>query len=153
MPEVLWSHEHGPRGGDELNRIEKGANYGWPVTSWGFEYDGGPIGMGIVARDDVTAPAWVWSPSIGPSGLALYRGDEFPEWRGNLLVGSMAFVHLNRLVLRDGQVVAEERLLGGALGRIRFVVEGPDGAVYIGSDTGQIIRLTRAHHQEGGTAN
>ncbi|MEO1035420.1 MAG: PQQ-dependent sugar dehydrogenase [Pseudomonadota bacterium] len=141
--ETLWSHEHGPRGGDELNRIERGSNYGWPVTSWGFEYDGGPIGMGIVAKENVTAPTWVWTPSIGPSGLLVYRGSEFPEWQGNLLVGSMAYVHLNRLVVRDGQIINEERLLPGALGRIRFVAEGPTGAIFLGSDTGQIIKLTR----------
>ena len=141
---TLWINEHGPRGGDELNRVQPGANYGWPVVSWGFEYDGGPIGKGIVAQEGTVQPVWVWSPSIAPSGLLVYTGDRFPDWNGSLFTGSMARLHLNRLVLADGQVVLEERLLPVTAGRVRFVVQGPDGLIYFGNDNGEIRRLVPA---------
>jgi len=138
---ALWSHEHGPRGGDELNVIRKGANYGWPVISYGFEYDGGPIGMGIPVREGMEVPSWVYVPSIAPSDLVIYEGAAFPSWRGSFLIGSMVQTHLNRLVLRDGEVVAEERLAKRILGRIRAVAVDQGGLVYLGSDNGEIWRL------------
>lgn len=137
----LWSHEHGPRGGDELNIIKKGANYGWPVVSYGFEYDGGPIGMGIPAQAGMEVPAWVYVPSIAPSDMVVYQGAAFPAWRGSFLIGSMVLTHLNRLVLRDGEVVAEERLAKRIFGRIRSVAVDQGGLVYLGSDSGEIWRL------------
>jgi len=137
----LWSHEHGPRGGDELNVIKKGANYGWPVVSYGFEYDGGPIGMGIPVQEGMEVPSWVYVPSIAPSDLVIYQGAAFPAWRGSFLIGSMVQTHLNRLVLRDGEVVAEERLAKRILGRIRAVAVDQDGLIYLGSDNGEIWRL------------
>lgn len=137
----LWATEHGPRGGDEMNRIQRGANYGWPVLSFGFEYDGGPIGKGIVFQEGMTQPAWVWVPSIAPSDLLIYTGAAFPAWQGSFLVGAMAQVHLNRLVLRDGIVVLEERLGLGQLGRVRSIAADPEGLVYLGSDSGIIWRL------------
>ena len=137
----LWANEHGPRGGDELNLIKKGANYGWPEISFGFEYDGGPIGQGITSKEDMEQPVWVYVPSIAPSDLVIYQGEAFPSWKGNFLIGSLAFAHLNRLVLRDGAVVAEERLGGGLLGRIRSIAVDAGGFVYLGSDGGDIWRL------------
>ena len=137
----LWAHEHGPRGGDELNRIERGANYGWPVVSFGFEYDGGPIGMGITTREDIHEPTWVYVPSIAPSDMVRYRGAAFPAWQGSFLIGAMAKTHLNRLELRNGAVVLEERLANGVLGRIRAIAVDAAGLVYLGSDSGDIWRL------------
>jgi glucose/arabinose dehydrogenase len=137
----LWAHEHGPLGGDELNLIRRGANYGWPVISYGWEYTGGPIGMGITRRDGMEQPAWVWTPAIAPSGLVVYRGSVFPAWRGSFLIGSMARQHLNRIALVDGRVALEERLLPGRAGRARLVAEGPDGFLYVGNDNGELFRL------------
>ena len=138
----LWEHEHGPLGGDELNIIKRGANYGWPVISYGWEYSGGPIGMGITAKEGMEQPIWVWTPAIAPSGMFVYTGDKFPAWRGSLFIGSMVQHHLNRLVVRDGRVVLEERLMYGKFGRIRLVAQGPDGLIYIGNDDGLLLRLS-----------
>jgi len=137
----LWLHEHGPRGGDELNLVKRGANYGWPVVSYGLEYDGGPVGMGIPWKEGMEFPHWVYDPSIAPSDMVIYQGDAFPVWKGNFLIGAMAGLHLNRLVLRHGEVVAEERLAQRLLGRIRSVAVDKDGLIYVGSDSGQIWRL------------
>lgn len=139
----LWLHEHGPRGGDEIGRVKKGANYGWPVVSYGFEYDGGPIGMGIPWKEGMEIPSWVYVPSIAPSDLVIYQGAEFPAWEGNFLIGAMAGLHLNRIVMRDGEVVAEERLVQRLLGRIRSVAVDGAGRVYLGSDNGEVWRLRR----------
>jgi glucose/arabinose dehydrogenase len=138
---ALWLHDHGPRGGDELNLIKKGANYGWPVVSFGFEYDGGPIGMGLPMQDGMEVPFWVFVPSIAPSDLVVYEGDAFPAWRGNFLLGAMAGVHLNRLVMRGEEIVAEERIGRYVMGRIRSVAVDREGLVYLGSDSGNIWRL------------
>jgi glucose/arabinose dehydrogenase len=138
---VLWAHEHGPRGGDELNRIEAGANYGWPIVSFGFEYSGGPIYKGITQEEGMTQPVWVYVPSIAPSDLVFYEGDAFPDWQGSLLIGSLAYTHLNRLAIEDGAVVLEERIARGDLGRIRAIAVDDAGLVYLGSDLGQIWRL------------
>jgi glucose/arabinose dehydrogenase len=138
----LWLHEHGPRGGDEVQVVKRGANYGWPVTSYGFQYDGGPVGMGIPWREGMEIPAWVYVPSIAPSDLVIYDGQAFPAWRGSLLLGAMAGLHLNRLVLRDGEVVAEERLAQRLLGRIRSIAVDDEGLIYLGSDSGQVWRLS-----------
>jgi glucose/arabinose dehydrogenase len=137
----LWENEHGPRGGDELNLIKKGGNYGWPEISFGFEYDGGPIGKGITSKEEMEQPAWVYVPSIAPSDLVIYQGAAFPAWKGSFLIGSLAFAHLNRLVLRDGIVVVEERLASGPLGRIRSIAVDAGGYIYLGSDGGDIWRL------------
>ena len=137
----LWLHEHGPRGGDEVQRVRKGANYGWPVVSYGFQYEGGPIGMGIPWQEGMELPAWVYVPSIAPSDLVIYQGEAFPAWQGSLLIGAMAGMHLNRLVLRDGEVVAEERLAQRLLGRIRSIAVDAAGRIYLGSDNGEVWRL------------
>jgi glucose/arabinose dehydrogenase len=137
----LWIHEHGPRGGDELNLVRKGGNYGWPVVSYGFQYEGGPVGMGIPTKEGMEMPYWVYVPSIAPSDMVIYQGDAFPAWKGSFLIGAMAGVHLNRLVLRGQEVVAEERLAQRYLGRIRSIAVDQAGLIYLGSDTGNVWRL------------
>lgn len=138
---ALWLHEHGPRGGDELNLVKRGANYGWPIISFGLDYDGGPIGEGIPAKEGMENPIWVYVPSIAPSDMVIYQGDAFPGWRGNFLIGAMAGLHLNRLVQRDGEIIAEERIGRLVMGRIRALAVDARGLVYLGSDNGEIWRL------------
>ncbi|MEE8155258.1 MAG: PQQ-dependent sugar dehydrogenase, partial [Phycisphaerales bacterium] len=127
----LWMVEHGPRGGDELNIIRNGKNYGWPVISYGNEYSTEPIGEGLRAKEGMEQPVYFWVPSIAPSGMLFYTGDLFPAWRGNLFVGALAGEHLIRLVLDGDRVVAEERLLTERGTRIRDIRQGPAGALYL----------------------
>lgn len=139
----LWAHEHGPQGGDELNRVLPGRNYGWPVITFGREYViGTRIGEGT-ERADVEPPLKQWTPSIAPSGMAFYTGDVFPQWKGNLFVGALKFQLLARLVLEDGKVVHEERLDIGR--RIRDVRQGPDGRLWLLDESdGRVLRLDPA---------
>jgi glucose/arabinose dehydrogenase len=137
----LWEHEHGPRGGDEVNIIRPGRNYGWPVISYGREYRGGPVGEGITHQEGMEQPVHYYVPSIAPSGMVFYRGDTFPAWRGNLFIGALAMTHLNRLVIDGNRVVQEERLLEDRNWRVRFVREGLDGYLYLGVDDGLVVRL------------
>ena len=140
----LWTVEHGARGGDELNLTERGKNYGWPVISYSNEYFGGPIGEGT-SKTGLEQPVYYWVPSIATSGLAIYSGDLFPGWKGNIFVGGLKGAQLSRLVLEDGQVVAEETLLEDLDQRIRDVREGPDGALWVLTDDsrdGQIVRIS-----------
>lgn len=139
----LWTIEHGARGGDELNSPEAGKNYGWPVISYGRHYSGAKIGVGA-EKDGMEQPVYYWDPSIATSGLELYTGDLFPGWKGDLLVGGLAGAQLSRLVMTDGRVTAEEKLLTDRGDRIRDVRQGPDGAVYVVTDErrGEILRLT-----------
>ncbi|WP_181899560.1 PQQ-dependent sugar dehydrogenase [Flagellimonas nanhaiensis] len=139
--EELWLHEHGPKGGDELNRIEPGKNYGWPIICHGIDYDDTPIGDGITHMEGMEQPMYHYTPSIAPSGMEFYTGEEFAEWEGNLFIGAMALTHLNRLVLKDGKVIHEERLLEDFGRRVRVVREGPDGLLYLGVDGGMILRM------------
>src|ERR1700678_2531450 len=132
----LWEDEHGPRGGDELNLIEKGKNYGWPVITHGIDYSGVPVGAGITAKDGMEQPVYYWDPIIAPSGLAFYRGRLFPEWKNSVFVGGLRGSLLDRLTLRGDKVVAEEALLTDLHARIRDVRVGPDGAVYVLADMG-----------------
>jgi glucose/arabinose dehydrogenase len=132
----LWAHEHGPRGGDELNIIEKGANYGWPLTVHGIDYPGKPIGEGITHKDGLTDPVYYWDPVIAPSGLAFYTGALFPDWKDSLFVGGLRSLSLVRLKILDNKVVEEEPLLTELRSRIRDVRVGPDGAVYVLTDSG-----------------
>jgi len=138
----LWASEHGPLGGDELNLIKRGANYGWPVISYGWQYDGGPIGMGITRRDGMEQPTVVWTPGIAPSGTIVYTGAAFPQWRGSFFIGAMGQRHLNRIVIQDVRVMLEERLMNRRSGRVRLVAQGPDGLIYLGNDDGQLVRLS-----------
>lgn len=130
----IWTQEHGPRGGDEVNLIEPGVNYGWPEITWGINYSGEPIGQGLRELDGMAQPAHFWDPSIAPSGMTFYDGDAFPEWQGDLFVGALKFQLIARLEMEGDKVVAEERLLEGQLGRIRDVRTGPDGFLYILTD-------------------
>jgi glucose/arabinose dehydrogenase len=139
---TLWEHEHGPRGGDEVNIVRRGANYGWPIITYGREYTGERVGAGISERDGLEQPVYYWLPSIAPGGMDFYTAGAFPGWRGSLLVGAMARGHLNRLVLREDRVLHEERLPAGKRWRVRLVRQGPDGSVYLGTDAGYLLRLT-----------
>ena len=132
----LWEDEHGPRGGDELNLIEKGKNYGWPVITHGIDYSGVPVGAGITAKEGLEQPIYYWDPVIAPSGLAFYQGSLFPEWKSSVFVGGLRGMLLDRLTLSGDKVVAEEALLTDLHTRIRDVRVGPDGAVYVLTDTG-----------------
>ena len=126
----LWVTEHGARGGDELNISRAGANYGWPVISYGTEYSGAPVGDGDTSQPGMEQPRYFWRPSIAPSELMFYTGDLFPEWRGNLFVTALSGQHISRLVLEGDKVIAEERLLVERGQRIRELRQGPDGALY-----------------------
>jgi glucose/arabinose dehydrogenase len=132
----LWEHEHGPRGGDELNIIEKGRNYGWPVVVHGVDYPGAAIGEGITHKEGMEDPVYYWDPVIAPSGMAFYTGELFPQWRNSLFVGGLRGMMLDRLTIKDDKVVAEEPLLTDLRARIRDVRVGPDGAVYVLTDSG-----------------
>ena len=139
----VWVHEHGPQGGDELNLLRAGQNYGWPVITYGVEYGiGTQIGEGT-HKPGMVQPNYYWVPSIAPSGMSFYNGDRFPQWRGSLFIGSLKFRLLTRLEFTGGEVVKEERLLRGTLGRIRDVRTGPDGLLYLLTDesNGRLVRL------------
>ncbi len=130
----VWSHEHGPQGGDEINVIEAGVNYGWPVTTYGREYrSGAPIGVGTAAPG-MAQPVLHWTPSIAPSGMTFYDGDRFPGWRGDLFAGALAGQHLRRVQLDGERAVAEEVLLQRRVGRVRDVKQGPDGMLWLLED-------------------
>jgi glucose/arabinose dehydrogenase len=132
----LWEHEHGARGGDELNIIEKGRNYGWPVVAHGIDYPGKPIGEGLLHKEGMADPVYYWDPVIAPSGLAFYTGTLFPEWKNSLFVGGLRGMMLDRLEIANDKVIAEEPLLTDLRTRIRDVRVGPDGAVYVLTDSG-----------------
>ena len=141
----LWEQEHGPKGGDEINIIEKGGNYGWPVVSYGVNYDGSPVGQGKQYHAGMVDPVWHWTPSIAPSGMAFYTGNLFPGWKGSLFNGALKFMLLSRLMLDGDKVVKEERMLQGLHERIRDVRQGPDGALYLtDSGAGRILRVAPA---------
>jgi glucose/arabinose dehydrogenase len=141
----LWEHEHGPRGGDEINIIEKGKNYGWPVIGYGIDYNGAKIHKST-HKEGMEQPVWYWVPSIAPSGMAFYTGNLFPTWRGNLFVGALAGQILVRLELDGEKVLREERLLQELHERVRDVRQGPDGALWLATDnsSGRILRLAPA---------
>ena len=137
----LWVSEHGPQGGDELNRLRPGANYGWPVITYGEEYGGGKIGEGT-ARAGMEQPVHYYVPSIATGGLAFYDGDAFPAWRGDAFIGALRKFHLNRVSIGPGDETREERLLADLNLRIRDVKVGPDGLIYVLSEQGSLVRLT-----------
>ena len=140
----LWIGEMGTRGGDELNLIEKGKNYGWPLIAYGQEYSGKPIGEGATARANLQQPVYYWDPVIAPSGAQWYTGNAFPAWKGNLFVGALREKSLVRLVMDGQRVVGEERLLTDRGQRVRDVRQGPDGALYVVTDerNGQLWKMT-----------
>ena len=140
----FWVIEHGTNGGDELNRVEKGKNYGWPLQAYGIEYAGGPIEGAATNRSEFEQPVYYWDPVIAPSGAQFYTGDAFPAWRGNLFVGSLKEKRLVRLKLEDRRVTGEEHLLVDRNQRVRDVRQGPDGALYIVTDqqNGELWKIT-----------
>ncbi len=142
----LWEQEHGPMGGDEINIIVPGRNYGWPLVSHGRNYDGTPVGAGKSEMPGMEPPVWHWTHSIAPSGMAFYTGDLFPGWKGSLFNGALKFQMIVRLELKGDKVMKEERLLQGLRERIRDVRQGPDGALYLLTDNnaGRILRVVPA---------
>ena len=140
----LWEVEMGPQGGDELNRPERGRDYGWPTITYGEEYSGQPIGRAITQAEGMEQPVYYWDPVISPSGMVFYSGTLFPEWRGNAFVGGLSSKALVRLVLQGDRVVGEERLLADRNERVREVAQGPDGALYILTDSpqGSLLRIS-----------
>lgn len=140
----LWTVEHGAKGGDELNLIEKGKNYGWAVITYGEEYSGEPISGGVTQKEGYEQPVYYWDPVIAPSGMEFYTGNLFPEWRGSIFIGGLASQKLVRLVIKDNRVVGEENLLTDRGQRIRDVRQGPDGALYVVTDqsNGELLKIT-----------
>ncbi len=137
---ALWTVEHGPKGGDELNIPQAGKNYGWPIITYGQDYDGKPIGEGITAKAGMEQPVYYWDPVIAPSGMAFYTGDKFPAWKGSLFLGGLGSQKLVRLALKGNRVVGEEWFPMNA--RIRDVAQGPDGYLYLVDETnGKLLRL------------
>ncbi|WP_448519181.1 PQQ-dependent sugar dehydrogenase [Rhodoflexus sp.] len=138
---TLWAHEHGAKGGDELNIVEKGKNYGWPVITYGVNYNGTPI-SNLTAKEGMEQPVKYWVPSIAPCGMAMVNSDKYPEsWQNNILIGALAMRHIARLEMKEQKVVNEEKLVEG-MARIRWIGQGPDGYIYVLSEgPGMLFRL------------
>jgi len=137
----LWENEFGPKGGDELNRIEGGKNYGWPIITYGIEYSGGKVGEGIQQKAGLEQPVYYWDPVISPSGMTFYEGAEISEWRNNLFIAALSGMHICRLVIENNKVTGEERLLSGENQRFRDITQGLDGALYAVTDQGKLYRI------------
>jgi aldose sugar dehydrogenase len=137
----LWENEFGPRGGDELNRIQPGKNYGWPTITYSIEYGGQTIGEGITQKEGMEQPVYYWDPVLSPSGMTFYTGDAIPEWKNNLFISGLNSNHIARIVLRDNRVVGEERILANEGQRFRDVTQGRDGALYAITDEGRLYRI------------
>jgi glucose/arabinose dehydrogenase len=138
----LWESEFGPRGGDEINIIRAGKNYGWPVITYGREYSGEKVGDGIQQKAGMEQPVYYWDPVISPSGICFYKGDAIPEWKNNLFVSSLSAQHLDRLVIKNNKVVGEERLLTDKNQRIRDVTY-LNNMLYAITDDGDIYRISK----------
>lgn len=137
---TLWEHEHGPKGGDEVNIIQKGKNYGWPSITYGINYNGATISK-LTAQAGMEQPVIYWTPSIAPSGLAFVTSSKYPGWENNLLVGSLSFRYLHRCVVRDGKIVKQEKLLD-RIGRVRCIKQAPDGYLYFSVEgDGKIYKI------------
>ena len=139
----IWLSEHGPRGGDEINRLTAGANYGWPTITYGIEYDGKPIGAAIQKQDGLEQPVYYWDPVISPSGMTFYTGNRVPEWENNLFIGALSGMHIARLAIENNKVVGEERLLAGEGQRFRDITQGSDGALYAVTDQGRLYKIDK----------
>lgn len=140
----LWQSEFGPRGGDEINRIRVGANYGWPVITYGIDYSGQTMGAGIQQKEGMEQPVYYWDPVISPSGITFYKGNRIPEWENNLFIGALSGQHIDRLVIdSNNKVVGEERLLANENQRFRDVTQGTDGALYAITDAGRLYKIDR----------
>ncbi len=139
----LWQSEHGPRGGDEINRIEPGANYGWPTITYGIEYSGEAVGGGIQQQNGMEQPVYYWDPVVSPSGISFYKGNQIPEWQNNLFIGTLSGMHIVRLVIANNRVTGEERLLASENQRFRDITQGADNALYAITDAGRLYRIDR----------
>jgi glucose/arabinose dehydrogenase len=140
----LWNSEHGPRGGDEINRVRGGANYGWPVITYGIEYSGQVIGNPpIQQQNGMEQPVYYWDPVISPSGMTFYKGSRIPEWENDLFIGALSGTHIARLVIDDNKVVGEERLLESEGQRFRDVTQGKDEALYAITDQGRLYKIDK----------
>lgn len=137
----LFSNEFGPRGGDEVNHVQPGKNYGWPVITYGIEYSGKKIGEIIQQKEGMEQPVYYWDPSVSPSGMTFYSGNQIPEWQNNLFVGCLSGSHIARLVIENNKVVGEERLLFEEYQRFRDVTQGNDGALYAVTDQGRLYKI------------
>lgn len=135
----IWTHEHGPRGGDEVNLTRKGENYGWPIISYGINYSGTEFAEDT-ARAGMMQPEWYWDPSIAPSGMAFITSDTYPEWQGHLMVGSLKFNYLVLCIMEGNTITGDEVLFEG-IGRVRSVEQGPDGYLYVGTEGNGIVRI------------
>lgn len=135
----IWVHEHGPKGGDEINIIDKAVNYGWPVISYGVNYSGTKF-TEITKKEGMAQPFYFWVPSIAPSGMAFVRSDKYPELNGNLLVGSLKFQYVEHVIIENDKVVKREKVLDG-IGRIRSIEQGPDGFIYVGVESIGVVKL------------
>lgn len=139
----LWENEFGPRGGDELNRIVPGKNYGWPIITYGIEYNGNTIGEVKTQMEGMEQPVYYWDPVVSPSGMTFYSGKAIPEWENNLFIGGLSSQHIVRLVIQNNKVTGEERLLADEGERFRDVAEGKDGALYAITDSGKLYRIAK----------
>ncbi len=139
----LWEAEFGPRGGDELNHIEPGKNYGWPTITYGIEYSGKKVGDAIQQKEGLEQPVYYWDPVVSPSGMTFYTSDRIPEWKNNLFIGSLSGMHVLRLIIKNDKVVGEERLLADQYQRFRDITQGNDGALYAITDQGRLYRIDK----------
>lgn len=139
----VWNSEMGPRGGDEINVIKGGVNYGWPTITYGIEYSGEKINNGLTKKDGLEQPIYYWDPVLSPSGMTFYNGDNMPEWKNNLFIGGLSSKHIARLVIVNNKVTAEERLLANENQRFRDVAQGSDGILYAITDEGRLYKIAK----------
>lgn len=140
---ALWDAEFGPHGGDEVNLIKAGGNYGWPVITYGLEYSGDKVGDGIQQKQGMEQPVYYWDPSVSPSGICFYNSNVIPEWKGNLFLGCLSGSHITRLVLKNNRVTGEEWLLQNRGERFRDVIQAKNGALYAITDSGKLYKITK----------
>ena len=139
----LWQNEFGPKGGDELNIIKPGKNYGWPTITYGLEYNGQKVGAGITQQQGLEQPVYYWDPVLSPSGMTFYSANKIPEWKNNLFICGLNSNHIARLVIQNNKVVGEERLLAGEGQRFRDITQGKDGALYAITDGGRLYQIKK----------
>ena len=139
----LWETEFGPRGGDEVNLVKPGKNYGWATITYGLEYSGKKVGDGITQKEGLEQPIYYWDPVLSPSGITFYTGNSIPEWKNNLFISGLSSMHIARLVIKNNRVTGEERILPNEGQRFRDVITGKDGALYAVTDQGRLYRIAR----------
>jgi glucose/arabinose dehydrogenase len=139
----IWQAEHGPLGGDEINRLQGGSNYGWPTITYGLEYSGQKVGSGIQQQSGLEQPAYYWDPVVSPSGMTFYSGTRVPEWQNNLFIGALSGQHIVRLLIQNNKITGEERLLTSENQRFRDITQGTDGALYAVTDGGRLYRIDK----------